>query len=719
MMSRVKRLFGLILLLPCAAVLILWIGIHPAAANPSAATPTSVFDVFLALVMRQGPTPTPYVPPVASHLLITEVMAHPIADGTEWLEVLNPTQTSLNLYDFKIGDAETWGDNGEGMLRFPQGTVIAPSQIIVIAADASAFFRQYGMLPDYEWGDSLPTVPEMQKYTAWAGGNINLTNTGDEVLLLDKRDTLIDEVSWGSSTLGLNPPVDAVVQGHTYERQPSTFDSNTAQDWVDQMTPSPGTANTLLPVPTHTATPTLTPTPTRTPSPTIGPSPTPFSGALYLSEVFYRPVGGGAEGEWIEIYNATTETLFISPFKIGDEEAQGGGEGMYQFPPDCYLVPGQVLVVANDAAVFLAKYGYLPDVEIRGTHPDVPDMIKVDTWGSGSLNLGTNDEVLLMDGTNQIIDAVSWGSSTWAFAPSIPGTVDGYSLERYPAHMDTDTAFDWRAQSEPSPGKLDTTPPTYTPSPTLTASPTQTPSPSRTVPHTSSPTRTPTQTETPEHTPTPSTTLTPSVTATSSASPTITPTPTATAVLSLLISEVLYDAAAEPDGEWVEVYNAGSVAVSLEAIKIGDEETQGNSEGMLKFPTGAEIAPDQLIVLAREGKVFSDTYGVQPDYEIVDTLANIPDMVAYSAWGSANMQLSNTGDEILLLGPTDELLDSVSWGTSAWAFDPAAIDVPEGHSLERFPFTQDSDTAADWRDQSVPSPGLAPSHRFAKERPLH
>lgn len=56
----------------------------------------------------------------------------------------------------------------------------------------------------------------------------------------------------------------------------------------------------------------------------------------------------------------------------------------------------------------------------------------------------------------------------------------------------------------------------------------------------------------------------------------------------LVISEVLYrPAGAEPDAEWIEIYNPSSVPISLSGYKIGDEETKGGGEGMWNFPLGA------------------------------------------------------------------------------------------------------------------------------------
>ena len=173
----------------------------------------------------------------------------------------------------------------------------------------------------------------------------------------------------------------------------------------------------------------------------------------------------------------------------------------------------------------------------------------------------------------------------------------------------------------------------------------------------------------------------------------------------LLISEVMYDVADEPEDEWIEIYNSGNSSIDLSVYKIGDEEIQGSSEGMLQFPPGSEINPGQVIVIACNASSFFMVYGFYPDFELTESGSLVPDMIVYSSWGTSNVQLSNTGDEVLLLDGQDQLVDSLSWGSSTWAFDPAAPDVSEGHSLERWPVSGDTDTASDWRDQGSPHPG--------------
>jgi len=179
----------------------------------------------------------------------------------------------------------------------------------------------------------------------------------------------------------------------------------------------------------------------------------------------------------------------------------------------------------------------------------------------------------------------------------------------------------------------------------------------------------------------------------------------ATPSTKLLISEVMYDVGDEPEEEWIEIYNAGSTAIDLSDYKIGDEETQGGSEGMVQFPPGTSIAPKQVMVIANQAASFFGVYGFQPDFEVHNSDDTIPDLQVYAEWGGSNMQLSNTGDEVLLLAADDSSFDALSWGSSIVAFDPSAKDVSEGHSLERYPAYEDTDTAVDWRDQENPDPG--------------
>jgi hypothetical protein len=94
-----------------------------------------------------------------------------------------------------------------------------------------------------------------------------------------------------------------------------------------------------------------------------------------------------------------------------------------------------------------------------------------------------------------------------------------------------------------------------------------------------------------------------------------------------------------------------------------------------------------------------------PQYEIINTRLLVPDLVKDIAWASGNLSLSNTGDEVLLMGLDEGLLDSLSWGSSDWAFVPDVAAPSQGVSLERYPADQDHDISGDWRLQLQPAPG--------------
>ncbi len=193
------------------------------------------------------------------------------------------------------------------------------------------------------------------------------------------------------------------------------------------------------------------------------PTPTPSPGRLLITEVLFNPVDEPDE-EWVEVYNVGDLELDLSNYKIGDEEIKGGSEGMYRFPPGISLVGKGVLVIANSAVAFANKYGTNPDFEYNQTDPDVPSMVEYALWSGGVVYLNNDgDEVLVLDDNDGLADAVSWGSSNFAFTPSVPKVSDGVSIERYPADVDTDAAVDWRSQSTPAPGVVDQTIPSPTP----------------------------------------------------------------------------------------------------------------------------------------------------------------------------------------------------------------------------------------------------------------
>ncbi|MFC1997884.1 lamin tail domain-containing protein, partial [Chloroflexota bacterium] len=376
------------------------------------------------------------------------------------------------------------------------------------------------------------------------------------------------------------------------------------------------------------------------------PSPTPSTtGLLLITEVLYNPLVEPA-GEWIEIYNPGTGPVILSAYKLGDEPALGGKEGMLQFPVGRIMDPGEVIVVANKGATFHTTYGFPPDFEMNDSDPTIPDMLTYFAWSTGKVELvNTGDEILILDGEDNLVDHVSWGDSTWeeAFDPTPPSADNGESLERSPAYNDSNTAADWVIAATPGPYQLNLSPPT----PVIPTGPT-----------------------------------------------------------TLLISEVFFNPSGDnPGGEWVEIYNAGQNNALLSDFRLGDAVIQGSYEGMYYFPKGAVLFSGEGVVIANQSTVFEANYGFKPDFEISDSDTEISNMFKDSDWGKGSMNFKVSEDEVIILDHDDLIVDGVSWGNSTVILDQSVPEVDPDHSIERYPAFTDTDSAADWRDQSDPDPG--------------
>ena len=310
---------------------------------------------FFPSILRGWPTAT--ATPLPGYLLITEVLydssgAEP--DG-EWIELYNAGGTPVDLSGYKIGDEETLGEP-EGMFRFPAGVSLSPGEVLVVANRAVSFYQNHARLPNFELRESHPYIPNLEKYSAWSGGNVELSNGGDEVVLLDSADHQVDGISWGGSSAILAPPAQAVAESHSLERSPAYRDTDRAADWIDQVQPSPGQVDLSI----------FTPTPTDV-GITITPSGPP---TLLLSEVLYDPQGvSEPDGEWMEIYNFGPNSVSLGGIKLGDEESLGQGEGMLLFPDGAAIAAQGVVVVANRSATFSSVYGFSPNYEIMDSDP--------------------------------------------------------------------------------------------------------------------------------------------------------------------------------------------------------------------------------------------------------------------------------------------------------------------------------------------------------------
>ncbi|KPV51637.1 hypothetical protein SE17_20070, partial [Kouleothrix aurantiaca] len=194
------------------------------------------FDVHFDTNAPQGGDASyePYAP-----LLITEFQANPIGKDTpgsassgdsEWIEIYNPNNFSVQLSDYKLGNATTRGSSSQGMFKF-KSLNLASKGVVVVTASKTDFAKAH---PNFA-GTLLQFGSDLTKYTTWASGDVSLDNIGntqveDQVVLLDAKDDIVDVVNYGNPvtpTVGNVPiRVPDVPESTSYERCPAGLDTN-------------------------------------------------------------------------------------------------------------------------------------------------------------------------------------------------------------------------------------------------------------------------------------------------------------------------------------------------------------------------------------------------------------------------------------------------------------------------------------------------------------
>lgn len=141
-----------------------------------------------------------------------------------------------------------------------------------------------------------------------------------------------------------------------------------------------------------------------------------------------------------------------------------------------------------------------------------------------------------------------------------------------------------------------------------------------------------------------------------------------------VITRVMFkpDNSSSPRYEWVEIYNPTNQVVDLGNYVIGDAENilEVDNEGMYKFPKGAKIGANEAIIIAYNATAFHEVYGFYPNYEIVDSTANVPDLIPYNTSKfTGEWNLDDAGDEVILARDQNGFLvviDAVWYGNSTY-----------------------------------------------------
>ncbi|NJN55472.1 MAG: hypothetical protein HC804_12380 [Anaerolineae bacterium] len=108
-------------------------------------------------------------------------------DADEAVRIRNVSDGPVDISGWQVNDGES------STAVIPLTTTLASGQAIWLAKEGAAFQRQFGFAPDFERTDTLPSVPDLD------GSWPSLANTGDQVLLRDAANALIDCLGYESN----------------------------------------------------------------------------------------------------------------------------------------------------------------------------------------------------------------------------------------------------------------------------------------------------------------------------------------------------------------------------------------------------------------------------------------------------------------------------------------------------------------------------------------
>jgi predicted ribosomally synthesized peptide with SipW-like signal peptide len=148
--------------------------------------------------------------------------SHGSEPGDEWIELYNGGDAAINLKDWTITD------NSTSRTIHAASHTLNPGQFALIAKDNSVWSLYW----------SVPAGVEIIELGLNIGNG--LSNAGDRLILKDDGGNIVDQISYGTDTTILSPAIFDVVEGHSIERSPDGLDTDTSADFVDRLTPIPG-----------------------------------------------------------------------------------------------------------------------------------------------------------------------------------------------------------------------------------------------------------------------------------------------------------------------------------------------------------------------------------------------------------------------------------------------------------------------------------------------
>lgn len=142
--------------------------------------------------------------------------------------------------------------------------------------------------------------------------------------------------------------------------------------------------------------------------------------------------------------------------------------------------------------------------------------------------------------------------------------------------------------------------------------------------------------------------------------------PASTASAQVVLTEIQPNPTGSDFAEWVEIQNIGPTMVDIGDWTLS-ELLAGNESTQWAFPTGTLLAPDQVIVVARQSFSFKSRSAVEwggmpPDFELA---FNADDPMVPNLTGGPNFNLDDNMDAVILRDGLGAYMDGVEYGADS------------------------------------------------------
>jgi hypothetical protein len=168
-----------------------------------------------------------YIPLPAGALCVNEILFAPLPDMAEYVELLNVSGTTLDLWDCCITDRATSSGSINRWVLSSMPNRLDPGGFFVLASDSTVF----------SW---FPLMQKNRERCQWYGvsSGLGLHNDGDAVVVLGPDGTRIDSVEYSSSWHSKDMPETA---GRSLEKIHPSLDARDSRNWGSSVNPYGGT----------------------------------------------------------------------------------------------------------------------------------------------------------------------------------------------------------------------------------------------------------------------------------------------------------------------------------------------------------------------------------------------------------------------------------------------------------------------------------------------